>query len=112
MAVSLDRKPLINSRKFILIADARAENSGQTYNATRTALKNPGQPPILMQGVEGVISIAVDPSLVYEVEPLDESGKMGKPLKTTLEQGELKFLISPKDHTSYYQVQTNSETSQ
>ncbi len=103
-AVSLDQKPLDKSGKFIVIADARAENSGQTFNPTRTGLKNPGGPPILMQGVKAVVSIVVDPSLKYKVVPLDESGVEGKPLKTVLEHGGLKFTISPADHTSYYLV--------
>jgi hypothetical protein len=103
-AVSLDQKPLDQSAKIILIADARAENSGQTYNSTRTALKNPGQAPILMQGVKGVVSIVVNPAMKYEVVPLDESGREGKPLKTSMEHGGLRFKISPSDHTSYYLV--------
>jgi len=105
-AVSLDQKPLDQSAKFILIADARAENSGQTYNSTRTALKNPGQPPILMQGVKGVVSIVVNPAMKYRVVPLDESGGEGKPLKTSMEHGGLKYAISPNDHTSYYLVRS------
>ena len=103
-AVSLDQKPLDQSAKIILIADARAENSGQTYNSTRTALKNPGQAPILMQGVKGIVSIVVNPAMKYEVVPLDESGREGKPLKTAIEHGGLRFKISPVDHTSYYLV--------
>src|SRR5665213_867311 len=103
-AVSLDQKPLDKSAKIIFIADARAENSGQTYNSTRTALKNPGQPPILMQGVKGVVSIVINPAMKYEVVPLDESGREGKPLSTSMEHGGLKFDISPADHTSYYLV--------
>ncbi len=103
-AVSLDQKPLDQSGKFIVIADARAENSGQTYNATRTALKNPGVPPVLMQGVKGVVSIVVNPAMKYQVVPLDESGAEGKPLKTAMEKGGLKFTISPADHSSYYLV--------
>ncbi|HTC20673.1 MAG TPA: hypothetical protein VK859_07495, partial [bacterium] len=103
-AVSLDQKPLDKSAKFVVIADARAENSGQTYNATRTALKNPGTAPILIQGVKAVVSIVVDPGMNYKVLPLDESGGEGKPLKTVIEHGGLKFTISPADHTSYYLV--------
>jgi hypothetical protein len=109
-AVSLDQKPLDQSAKIILIADALAENSGQTYNSTRTALKNPGQPPILMQGVKGVVSIVVNPAMKYTVVPLDESGREGKPIKTAMEHGGLKFSISPTDHTSYYLVSGISKT--
>jgi hypothetical protein len=104
-AVSLDQKPLDQSAKIILVADARAENSGQTYNSTRTALKNPGQAPILMQGVKGVVSIVVNPTMKYQVVPLDESGRGGKPLKTSIQHGGLRFSISPVDKTAYYLIQ-------
>ena len=57
-----------------------------------------------MQGVKGVVSIVVDPSVKFKVVPLDESGGEGKPLKTVIEHGGLKFPISPADHTSYYLV--------
>jgi len=104
LAVSLDQKPLDQSAKFVVFAVARAENSGQTYNATRTALKDPGDVPVLMQGVKGEVSVVVKPGANYQVVPLDDSGKQGSPLKTTIEHGGLKFTISPVDHTSYYLV--------
>jgi hypothetical protein len=103
-AVSLDGKPLDKSGRFVLIAQARAENSGQVYNTTRTALKDPGNSPILQQGVKGEVSIVVDATRHFQVTPVDESGKEGNPLKTTIEHGGLKFTISPADHTSYYLV--------
>ncbi|HEY5037565.1 MAG TPA: hypothetical protein VIJ93_00675, partial [bacterium] len=109
LAVSLDHKPLGKSGRFMVFAVAHAENSGQTYNATRTALRNPGQPPILMQGVQAEFSVVVDPSRKYRVTPLDESGKEGAPLKTTLEHGGLKFNLSPANHTSYYLVNGESK---
>ena len=109
LAVSLDQKPLDKSGRFMVFAVARAENSGQVFNATRTALKDPGQPPVLMQGVKGEISIVVDPSRQFQVVPVDDSGKEGSPLKTAIEHGGLKFKISPTDHTSYYLVTGSSK---
>ena len=108
-AVSLDKAPIDKSKQFIVIAEGRAENSGQVYNATRTALKNPGQAPILMQGVLGVVSVVVDPAMKFKVVPLDESGGKGKPLPTVMEHGGLKFAISPSDHTSYYLVSAKTK---
>ena len=104
LAVSMDRKALKESGRILLVAVARAENSGQVYNSTRKALKDPGHPPILMQGVEGAVSLSVDPSRHYRVLPLDESGREGKPLKTKMGEGEMNFNLSPMDHTSYYLV--------
>lgn len=104
LAVSLDRKPLISSKRYLVAAVARAENSGQTYNATRTALKNSGATPVLMQGVLAGIAIKVS-GTAYKVAPLDASGKAGVPLKAVVEKGALKFTISPKDRTAYYLVE-------
>ncbi|HVZ81364.1 MAG TPA: hypothetical protein VHE12_11310 [bacterium] len=104
VALSLDRQPLDRSKTFIVIAQARAENSGQVYNPTRTALKEAGGPPILQQGVEGALSIRVGASARFAVYPLDESGHRKAAVPAKVEKGALKFSISPKDHTSYYWV--------
>jgi hypothetical protein len=106
LAVSLDQKPLSESGRFMVFAQARAENSGQVFNGTRTALKSAGRTPILMQGVKGEVSIAVNPALKYRVVPVDESGKKGRPLKASLTQGTLQFNLSPVDRTAYYLVVT------
>jgi len=104
IAVALDQAPLARSKKILLVASARAENSGQVYNSTRTALKEPGQTPILMQGVAADIQIQDSFSAGISVYPLDESGHAGPPIKNSMEKGMLKFKISPKDHASYYLV--------
>jgi hypothetical protein len=104
LAVSLDQKPLAESGRFMVFAQARAENSGQVYNATRTALKEPGDAPILLQGVKGEMTITVKASGHFRVVPMDESGQEGKPLSATLGPSGLKFTISPSDHTAYYLV--------
>ncbi len=104
LAVSLDRKPLDKSERFMVFAQARAENSGQVFNGTRTALKDAGKLPILMQGVKGEVTLAVEPTRKFRVVPVDESGKEGRPLKASLTRGGLQFNLSPTDHTAYYQV--------
>ncbi len=104
IAVTLDKEPLAKSKKILLVASARAENNGQVYNSTRTALKEPGQTPILMQGVGADIQIQDGLSTRFSVYPLDESGHAGPPIKHSMEKGILKFKISPKDHASYYLV--------
>ncbi len=108
LAVSLDHQPLNQSARIIVFAVAKAENSGQVYNPTRTALKDPGRAPVLMQGVEGEISIVVDPKATYKVVPVDPSGKTGTPLPSFMEKGGLKFNLSPNNHTSYYLVESES----
>jgi hypothetical protein len=105
LAVSLDHQPLSRSKDFMVFAAARAENSGQVYNPTRTALKDAGHTPILMQGVEGEVSVVVNPKFAYQVVPVDEEGRAGAPLESKMEKGGIKFKLSPKNHTSYYRVE-------
>ncbi len=103
LAVSLDRKPLAESSKILLVAVARAENSGQVYNPTRTSLKDAGHTPILMQGVQADISLTAS-GKDYSVTPLDALGIEGKKLDARTAKGTLKFSISPKEKTSYYLI--------
>ncbi len=105
LAVSLDKKPLAESEKILVVAVARAENSGQVYNPTRTSLKDAGHTPILMQGVQADIAMKVG-GKSCSVTPLDESGNKGKALDAKMEEGKLKFTISPKDQVTYYLVET------
>ncbi len=107
LAVALDHQPLDVSKKIMVFAVGRAENSGQVYNSTRTALKDPGHSPILMQGVEGEISIVLKQKSDYEVVPVDASGKEGEPISTVVVNGGIKFKLSPKNHTAYYLVKTS-----
>ncbi len=109
MAVSLDQKPLAGSKRLVLFAVGRAENSGQVFNVTRKALKNPGHPPVLMQGVSAGIALRLDPDETYQVFPLDSDGKEGTPLKAAQVKGILKFTISPKDQTSDYLVRVEDK---
>ncbi len=104
LAISLDQRPLGKSGRILLVAVARAENSGQVFNATRTALKDAGTPPVLMQGVRGGVVLSLDPTRNHQVVPLDDSGRQGKPLPASMGKDGLKFNISPADHTSYYLI--------
>ena len=104
LALSLDGKPLRQAAKAVLVAVARAENSGQVYNASRTALKVPGGLPVLMQGVQGAVSLAVDGKR-YRVSPLDPDGAVGGALPAGVEGGVLRFNLAPGDHCSDYLVE-------
>lgn len=94
----------LDANQSVLVAVARAENSAQVYNATRTALKNPGEAPVLMQGVQGKITLKVT-GKAYAVSPLDQDGKKGPALKASLKKGLLSFDLSPKDKTGTYLIE-------
>ncbi|MGH7739572.1 MAG: hypothetical protein ACREL1_05445, partial [bacterium] len=106
LAVSLDQKPLASSKRLILFAVGRAENSEQVFNATRKALKDAGHPPVLMQGVAAGVALRLDPKQTYRVSPMDNDGKAMKPLKVDDQKGLLKFTISPEDKATDYLIET------
>ncbi len=54
---SLDDQPLTRSRRILLTAVARAENTGQVYNPSRTTLLDEGRSPILMEPVEAKVTL-------------------------------------------------------
>lgn len=106
LGLSLDGRPLVDSTHLIVVAVARAENSGQIYNATRTALKDPGGVPVLMQGVAAEASLRLN-GRGYSVRTLDADGRPGLQLKASLDSGVFKFKISPSDKSCYYEITRN-----
>jgi hypothetical protein len=104
LAVSLDGRPLAQSARFVVFAAAKEENSGQVWNATRTALKDPGQAPVMEQWVKGTVTLKVEGMGTFTERTLDASGKPGKPLPTSYKHGELTIPLSPKNASGYYEV--------
>jgi hypothetical protein len=102
LVVSLDEAPLESAERLLLVAVARAENSGQAYNATRTALTSAGAAPVRMQGVAAELSLRVGSR---SVRPLDRDGVPLAPLSASLEGDALRFRISPLDRTAFYLVE-------
>ena len=72
---SLDDRPVDESRRLVLIAVARAENSGTVYSADRTQLRDPGRPPILLEPVTGSVRIAHRGRTLEGVFALDSGGQ-------------------------------------
>jgi hypothetical protein len=104
LVVSLDGKPLTQSAHFVVFAAAKEENSGQVWNATRTALKDPGQAPVTEQWVKATVTLKVAGKATFTARTLDHSGKPGKPLPTSCKHGELTIPLSPKNASGYYEV--------
>jgi hypothetical protein len=104
LAISLDGRPLTQSGRLVVFAAAKEEDSGQVWNATRTALKNPGQVPVMEQWVKGTVTLKVEGKGTFTARALGASGKPGKPLPTSCKHGELTIPLSPKNASGYYEV--------
>ena len=73
MVTSLDGAPLASSRRLLVTAVARAENTSQGFANNKKAVPEPGWLPVLAEPVQGELILSVaGPAEVY---PLDETGK-------------------------------------
>jgi len=73
MATSLDGKRIGESRRVLVTAVARAENTGQAFYRNKSAIPERGRAPVLAEPVDCQITLSVPgPASVY---PLDETGK-------------------------------------
>ncbi len=104
LAVSLDNKPLNHSARIVVFTAAKEENTDQIFNATRTALKDPGRLPVLEQWVKGTLTLKVAGAGKFEAYALNESGKRGKALPLTIKDGALTMSLSPKNGSGYYEI--------
>jgi hypothetical protein len=98
LLVSLDDLPIASSKRMLVVAVARAENTGQIFNAAHTALKEAGTVPVLMQGVKAKLTLK---GAAVTVKPLDPSGRGA----AAIAQSGGTFALSPKDKTSMYVVE-------
>ncbi|MCX5751134.1 MAG: carbohydrate binding domain-containing protein [Candidatus Saganbacteria bacterium] len=102
---SLSRDPIAKSKRMLLTAGGRAENTEQKYNAVRTQLKEVGKKPVLIEGVEAEISIVtqVKPKSV-SVFALDLAGNRTKKLPVILKGGKFSFKIGPQYKALLYEI--------
>jgi hypothetical protein len=102
---SLNKDPISKSKRLLLTAGGRAENSGQKYNAVRTQLKEVGKKPVLIEGVEAEISIVTftNPKTV-SVFALDLAGSRIGKVPALLKTGKISFKIGPQYKALLYEI--------
>jgi len=91
MATSLDGKPIGQSRRLLLTAVARAENTGQAYYRNHSSVPERGRLPVLAEPIRGTVALPVPGQAT--VYPLDETGKRKEPLAATIKQGTLSLQL-------------------
>lgn len=74
-AISLDAQPLASSRRILVQAIARAENTGQVYRSFRKGLSSLGTGPILIEPVSGSVSWKAPQGASISFTPLDWHGR-------------------------------------
>jgi DNA-directed RNA polymerase subunit RPC12/RpoP len=79
---SLDDKPIAQADRLLLVATARAANSGMKWNDKRTSLTDWGTEPSVIEPVKGFVTLkGLAPAGQIEAVPLDSGAKpLGKPI--------------------------------
>lgn len=105
---SADGKPISRSRRMLLVATARIQNTGTTHTVDADGtvrFTKTGQAPKLVEGLHGRIELtsleAPDRLVVYA---LDTAGKRLGKVDTRLEDGVLSFELNPRWQTIWFEV--------
>jgi ssDNA-binding Zn-finger/Zn-ribbon topoisomerase 1 len=79
---SLDGKPIAQASRLLLVATARAANTGMKWNDKRTSLTDWGTEPSLIEPVRGFVTLkGINPVERIEAMPLDSGAKpLSKPI--------------------------------
>ncbi|MBN1601840.1 MAG: hypothetical protein JW915_09535 [Chitinispirillaceae bacterium] len=103
-AVAKSSETLAKSPSFFLVVAGPVKMSGQRYNASRSALEDPGKLPVLAQVIKGTISFTNKSYPKATVTPLSVSGSKGKPISLKKDSSG-NFVFNPEDgRTLVYDV--------
>ncbi|MCD6095013.1 MAG: cellulase family glycosylhydrolase [Thermoprotei archaeon] len=102
--INLDKKPIRNGGRLLLVAVARQMNKGQTWRKDRKAITSWGQGPVLLEPVEAEIEIQFEkPIHEVEVFALDETGKRREPVDYKMKENRLILKIGIHS-TPWYEI--------
>jgi hypothetical protein len=97
--ITLDRLPLGESRKLLLVALGRAENQNMGWNPDRTSVGNRwGSGPAVVQGVRGTVAL---PRGGWQVDALDPTGAPKQRLAADTQT----ITLDPAHKTIWYLLQ-------
>ncbi len=101
---SLTEQPIAASRRLLLTACARAENSGQAADKQCTRLVEPGRAPIVVEPVVGQITFATSaPAL--KAYPVKADGQRGTAVPLTIADGKATLRLAAADQTIFYEIE-------
>ncbi|PQV65482.1 Carbohydrate binding domain-containing protein [Abditibacterium utsteinense] len=105
--VSLDQNPIPRARRLLLTLAGRAENPGMGWNFDRTSVgADWGTGPTYVAGISSTIKILTN-AKIARVWALDERGNRRGQLTSQLQNGALKFSVSPVWRTLWYEIETS-----
>ncbi|MGD9518480.1 MAG: hypothetical protein AB7W28_03105 [Armatimonadota bacterium] len=102
-ASSLTEEPLEASRRVLVTAVGRVENTGTRYDVTHRRLVNSGKAPILCEPVTGRVSLKTSVRGL-KVYPLTPDGKRREALPARWDKGTVTFELGPAARSIYYEL--------
>ena len=100
---SLQDKPIAQADRLLLVATARAANTGMKWNDKRTSLTDWGTEPSVIEPVRGFVTLKdINAARSIEVIPLDSGAKpLGKPISAEKTADGYRFPIGAPATTWY-----------
>ncbi len=103
--VSLDQKPVASAKRLLLTLAGKAENVGMRWNSDRSSVGEEwGRGPSYVAGITSVVKI-LSGAQTAKVWALDERGQRRGQLDSRLQNGALKFSVSPVWRTLWYEIE-------
>ncbi|GAT32576.1 hypothetical protein TSACC_2975 [Terrimicrobium sacchariphilum] len=109
LATSTDGQPLGDSRRILLVAAARMQNTGQVLGLDAKGFPNytsTGKAPALIEALRGRVSLASSLAPKLKVYALDVEGRRLGEVPATVQAGKLTFDLSPKWGTLWFEIAT------
>jgi hypothetical protein len=101
LAVALDGKPLGQSQRVAVAAVGRCENTGQAYAPNHKALRSLGGLPVLMEGLDAQVRLALGPGR-WQARALDADGRPGSPVALQASAEGQSWSLKPGDQGLIY----------
>ncbi len=99
----MDGKPLNESHRVLMTVVGRAQNQNMGWNATRNSVgENWGYGPVQVDGIPLHVQTRV--SGMRKIFALLNTGARGRQIDAQLENGALKFSVSPEMNTTWYEL--------
>ena len=102
--LSVDGKPLPESRRMLLTAAGNVENTGMAWNPEHTTVgRSWGRAPTLCEGIGASISLNAQPG-EFHLYALDGKGNRKSEVPAKTGEGRFDFAIGPEFETLWYEI--------
>jgi hypothetical protein len=107
LATSMDNQPLSSSKRVLLVAAARVQNTGQVVGKNKNggiSVLNVGTAPLMVEALRGSVSFASNSASTLAVYALDSAGRRLGKVDATVKYGRVNFELSPKWGTLWFEI--------